>query len=112
MSISVGDLAGAFLAAVKPILKKHWKEVGEYATAESAKMAETLALAVKLKAEGKIDEQQAQFLVEMQKNAMQVVLLAIQGIGIIAAQNAINAGLAAVEKLLGGKFPFPLPSPA
>ncbi|MGA3244400.1 MAG: hypothetical protein ABSE41_07285 [Bacteroidota bacterium] len=104
MTLDVSILIGA----MKPILDKYWGDVKDYAESEAAKMAKTLETVVQLRVAGKIDDQQAQALVEMQKNAMQAVLLAIQGIGLIAAQKAINAALAAVKDIVNKAIGFPL----
>jgi hypothetical protein len=105
---SATDLINPFLAAVEPILKKSWGEVKDYADAEAAKMAKTLETIATLRASNKIDDDQAKALLDMQKHAMQSVLLAVEGIGLIAAQNAINAGLAAVKDVVNKALPFPL----
>ncbi len=108
MSLSVNDLIGKIVSAIKPILAKYWNDVGDYAEGESAKMAQSLVTIANLKVAGKIDEQQAEALLDMQKHSMQAVLLAVEGIGLIAAQNAINAALDAVKDLVNPimKFKF------
>lgn len=106
--INPQELIGPILAAVKPILTKSWGEVKEYAEGEAAKMAETLATIAQLRAAGKINDEQAQALLSMQKNAMQAVLLTVEGIGLIAAQRAVNAALAAVKDTVNGVLPVPL----
>jgi hypothetical protein len=108
MTISVHDLVGPILAAVKPILAKHWEDVSAYAEGEATKMAQTLATIASLKAAGKIDEKQAAVLIDMQKHAMQAVLCAVEGIGLIAAQNAINAALDAVAGIVNKGIGFAL----
>jgi hypothetical protein len=105
MGIDVQTLASPMLNALKQVLDKYWGEVQDFAKTEALKMAQTLANIASLKAAGKINEAQAAALVDMQKQSMQAVLLAFEGIGLIAAQAAINAALAAVKdtvnKLLG-----------
>jgi len=105
MGIDVQTLTGPMLDALKPVLAKYWGEVQDYAKTEAVKMAHTLANIESLKAAGKIGEAQAVALLDMQKQSMQAVLMAVEGIGLIAAQTAINAALAAVKdtvnKLLG-----------
>ena len=108
MAIPAQELIGAIVGAMKPILKKHWKQAEVFARSEAAKLAQTLELIVELKAAGRIDEQQAKALVEMQKHSMQAVLLAIEGIGLIAAQNAINAAVDAIRDLVNPAIGIPL----
>jgi hypothetical protein len=108
MALEARDLAGPILEAIKPVLKKHWEVVKDYAETEAEKMAKTLATITALRLAGKIDEQQAQALLELQKHSMQAVFLAIEGIGLIAAQNAINAALGAVKGMVNGAIGFGL----
>ena len=102
MALDIKVLADAILKTVRPVLKKHWKDVKGYAETESRKMAETLESIARLLAAGKIDQEQATTLVEIQKNAMRTVLLTVEGIGLIAAQNAINAAIDAVRTTVNG----------
>ena len=106
--LSVDVLATTMLEAVMPILKKRWTEVGDYAKTEARKTAETLTLIATLYAAGKIDEKTAKAYVEIQKVSTQNVLLCIEGIGIIATQEAINAALAAIKAPVNAAIGFAL----
>lgn len=108
MALLTSDVVGQIVAAVRPHVAKHWKDAKRYAELEAAKLAQTLELVVELKLAGKIDEQQARALIEMQKHSMQAVLLALEGIGLVAAQNAVNAALKVVKDLVNGAIKFPL----
>lgn len=102
MALNIEALVGAILGAVKPVLKKHWKDAKNYAETESRKLAETLENIATLLAEGKIKKEQAELLVEMQTHSMRAVFLTIEGIGIIAAQKATNAAIDAVRDTVNG----------
>lgn len=108
MALDAKDLLGPILSAIKPVLNKYWGDVKDYAQAEAEKMAKTLATITELRIANKIDDQQAQALLDMQKHSMQAVLLAVEGIGLIAAQNAINAALAAVKDVVNKAIGFAL----
>jgi hypothetical protein len=108
MALNVESLVGSIVQAVKPVLAKHWSEVEPYAKTEAQKMAHALANITQLVASKSIDEGQAKALLDMQKHASQAVLLTIEGIGLIAAQNAINAALGAVKGVVNGAIGFPL----
>jgi hypothetical protein len=108
MTLDIKALVDAMLGAMKPILQKSWKDVSEYATVESQKMAHTLASIAELRLAGKIDDEQAATLLEMQKHAMRAVLLAVEGVGLVAAQNAINAALDALKDTVNGAIGFQL----
>jgi len=108
MALNIPQLVQPIIAAMKPELVKHWHDAKDFAEAEALKTAQTLALVAKLHAENKIDASQARALLEMQKQASQAVLLAIEGIGLLAAQRSINAGLAAVAQMVNGVVGFAL----
>jgi hypothetical protein len=108
MALDIEALIGPMLSAIKPVLNKYWSDVKDYAETEAEKMAKTLATITELHVAGKIDEQQAQALLDMQKHSMQAVVLAIEGIGVVAAQNSINAALGAVKDVVNKAIGFPL----
>jgi len=108
MAFNIDQLIGAMLAAVKPVLVKDWGEAAPYAKTEATKIAHTLANIAELRAANQINDDQAAALLDMQKQASQAVLLAIEGIGLIAAQKAINAALAAVRDVVNGALGFSL----
>ena len=107
-SLSVADLAKKMLEAMLPILKDHWKDVQDYAKTESKKTAETLALITKRYLDKTIDKNTANAYLDMQKHSTQNVLLTIKGIGLIAAQEAINAALDAVATAVNRAIGFAL----
>lgn len=108
MAIDPTTIIDPIIAAMKPALGKGWNDVADYAKSESVKMAHTLATIAELKTANKIDEQQAEALLDMQKHASQAVLLAVEGIGLVAAQNAINAALDAVKLVVNRAAGFAL----
>ena len=108
MALNAKDLLGPILKAIRPILNKYWGDVKDYAETEAEKMAKTLATITELRVANKINDQQAQALLDMQKHAMQAVLLAVEGIGLVAAQNAINAALGAVKDVVNKAIGFAL----
>lgn len=48
----------------------------------------------------RISQEDAQYYTDLQKSSMKAVLLTIQGLGVIAVQNAINAALAVLTTTL------------
>ncbi len=58
--------------------------------------------------EGKVTDQEAQYLVDQYELSMKSVLLTIEGLGLIATQNAINAAIdvlnSALNTALGAAF--------
>lgn len=96
-TIDFKKLTQAMLNAAKGPLSTHWKEAKPYAEKEVKSFAENIRLIAHLKADGKINEQQAKLYIDIQKSAMRVVLLTIEGLGILAVETAINAAIEAVK---------------
>jgi hypothetical protein len=90
-------VAKAMLAAGKGSLKDHWAAARPYAESEFRKLAETGEMIVAGVADGSINRKQAKILVQMQAGASRSVLTAIETIGVIAAQDAVNAALAVLK---------------
>ena len=86
------------IAALRGALTQHWDLARPYAESEARKIAETGKFIVRGSANGDINPQQAKILVRMQANASQAVLTAVETIGMIAAQDAINAALVVLKK--------------
>src|SRR3954453_12092752 len=103
--IDAAALAEQMLAAAKVPLEGHWKDVRPYAETEMNKFAQTAVLIQMGRADGSISKKQAKILVEMQKNASQAVFTAVETVGMIAAQDAVNAAIgglrAAGNKAIG-----------
>ena len=106
--IDTTSLVQNMLAAVKQVLQLHWSDVRPFAETEMQKLAATAAQIETGQAEGTITQAQAQILLSMQANASQAVLTAVETVGMIAAQDAINAAIqvltAAINKAIGFAF--------
>jgi hypothetical protein len=105
MSLNVEQLGMDMLNAIKPILQAHWAKVAPYATAEAKKLAICAAQIEAGYLAGEIDADTAKILRDMQASAARSALTTVQTIGLIAAQDAINAALkvltGAVNKAIG-----------
>ena len=80
----------------------------DFAETEFKHLAETLALIVSLKAEGKITEDQAMLHLEIQKNTTRMVLLTAEGLSLLAVEAAINAALTVVRDTINSAIGFAL----
>ncbi len=98
MALSIPELVKDMLNASKPVLKNYWKEVKPFAEKESRSFAQNLVMIEKLKLTGDLTEKEAKLHVKLQTNSFRTVLLAIEGLGIIAVENAINAAIGAIRK--------------
>ncbi len=97
-TINISEVLGEMLKAVEGVLKKNWKDVKPFAEQEFKSFTENLQLINRLKSEGKITKKQAKLYVEIQKSSVRIVLLTIEGLGILAVENAINAAIKVVKK--------------
>lgn len=95
--IDVALLLKEMTEAVKKVLKASWKEVKPFAELQLKSFAENIQLIAVLKAKGKINEEKAKLHLAIQKESARTVLLSIEGIGIVTAENAINAALKVVQ---------------
>ena len=108
MNLDVGQLAGSMLTAALAVLKKQAPEIKEYAQTEFRKIADTIVMIGRLFAAGQINEQEAKLHLQIQTNASRAVLLAVEGLGLLAAEQAINAALGAVKDTVNAALPFHL----
>jgi hypothetical protein len=102
------ELAKAIVAAMKGSFGQQWPKVKDFAEGEGKKLATSLAQITKLKLTGQITEGESSVLFEMQKNATRAVLLAIEGMGIIAVEQAINAAIDALRGTVNTAIGFAL----
>ncbi len=108
MSLDVGELAGKMLLAFKGELSDKWPEVKDYAETEAKKFAENFVMIERLKLTSEITEEQAKLHHGIQRNASRTVLLAIEGLGILAVEQAINAAMAVLRETGNGALDFAL----
>lgn len=108
MRIDVDGLLRSMAAAAKEVFGEDWPEIRELAETELKGIAEGIALIERLRLEGKISQKQAKLLIRMKKNTAQIVLLTIEGLGIIAVEKAINAALKMVKDTVNQALDFRL----
>lgn len=108
MSIDVNKLLRQMLKAAKSELKPAWPGVKDHAEMELKGIAEGIALIQRLRLQGKISQKQSRALIKMKKNTAQIVLLTLEGLGIVAVERAINAALKAVRDAVNEALDFRL----
>jgi hypothetical protein len=105
MDIDLDALVKEMGKAALPHLKGGAAKAKEFGKAEADKIARTAVMLAEGVAKGTIDKDEAQLILDVQKNASRSVLLAIKGLGIVAVENAVNAAmdvlLKAVKKATG-----------
>ena len=97
MGLRASTLVKEMLAAARGEVAERWPEVRIYAEAEARKLAQTLVMIEKLKASGRITKKQADILLDMQKQTSRMVLLTIEGLGLLAAEAAVNAAMKSIR---------------
>ena len=95
--LNLGDLVKQMSSAAFKVLKDKWPSVKTFAESEFKKIAQTIVTIQKAKLAKEITKDEAKLLMEMQKNATRSVLITAEGLGVLAAEQAINAGLAVVK---------------
>ena len=95
--IDYSQLLKDMLAAMKQSFTNDWNDAQPYAKAELNSFVDNIKLINRLKSDGKITEEKAKLYLEMQKGSMRIVLLTIDGLTILAVENAINAALDVVR---------------
>ena len=79
------------------VLTEKWPEIEDYAEMECKSFAENIAMIERMKLSGKITEEKARLHLEIQKNSARMVLLTVEGLGILAVEQAINAALGVIR---------------
>jgi hypothetical protein len=106
VSLKLSDLAKSMVGAAKGSLAEDWPKVKDFAKPEFEKLAKAVVDIAKLGPAGKINEQQAKALLAIHRNTTLTVLLTIEGMGLIAVENAINAALGAVRDAINSAAGF------
>ena len=97
MNLNISNLAKDMLNAAKPILNDYWKEVKPYVEKESKAFVQNLAMIAKLKLQGKITREEALIHIQIQRNSYRAVLTAVEGLGILMVEKALNAAIGAIR---------------
>jgi len=108
MALRASDLTRRMVEAAAESLQDRWPDVRDYARGEFQKIAHDILLIERLRKQKKISARRARLHLEVQKNAAKTVLLATEGMGILAAEAAINAALRAINDTVNAAIGFRL----
>lgn len=108
MALNIAALAASMLTAAKGPLTTDWKAAQPFAQTQFTNIAQQIADIEEQLAAGTLTKDQATLLLDMQKNASRAALLCVAGIGLLAAQDAINAALGAIATTVNGALGFAL----
>lgn len=93
----VSELAETMANAAKQSLAADWPKAKKFAKPEFSRLAQSLVDIGELAASEEISALEAQSLLAIHRNTTKTVLLTVQGLGLLAVENAINAALGAVK---------------
>ena len=108
MSLNLEQLAAAMVNAAKGQITDNWPQIKDYAEQEAKKLAENFVLIEKQKLTNQLSDEQAELMHQMQKNASKAVLLSVQGMTTLMAEQALNAALDAVKTTVNTALNFTL----
>lgn len=97
---NVSKVVADMLKAALPFLSKGGQKASSYATHEFQQYIINIQHIQELAEDNKITPEEAQFLVDQYKMSMHAVLLTVEGLGVIAVQQAINAAIDVLNKAL------------
>lgn len=97
MPLKISEILTPMLAAAKKSLGTDWPKVKDYGEPELKRLAQSLVDIARLTATGKANSVQAKALLRIHRNTTMTVMLTIEGMGVIAVENAINAALNAAK---------------
>ena len=108
MALDVTSLAASMLTAAEGSVKAGWATVQPFAKTQMTNIAQQIADIESQLVAKSITQQQASLLLDMQKNASRAALLTIEGMGLVTAQNVLNAALGAIATAVNGALGFAL----
>ena len=108
LQLNFNSLLNSMLNAAKGSLADNWPGISNLATVSLKTLANNLLEIEKMNIDGTITTPQANLLLDMQKNALKTVLLSEEGLGLLAAEAAINAVLDAVKTAVNTALGFAL----
>lgn len=118
MALDPGQLVSSMLAAALAVLKKS-PEIVAYPETEFKKIADTVnsigpgppggwTRRWRMYERGQVTEEGAKLHLQSRANASRAVLLTDEGLGLLAAEQAMNAAISAVRDTVNAALPFKL----
>ncbi|OIR14239.1 hypothetical protein GALL_47060 [mine drainage metagenome] len=97
MALDINTLINQMVGAAKDSLGSNWPGIKDVATSSLTTIAQNLVDIEKMKIVGIITPEKAALLISMQKQAAKMAIATEVGLGILAAEAAINAALDVVR---------------
>lgn len=108
MAFTSREILGAMLRAARQSLGRDWGQVRDFATPELKRLAQVLKDISVLATRGKVSQREAKSLLRIHRNTTLTVLLTAKGLGLLAAERAVNAALNAAADVVNAALPFRL----
>lgn len=108
MAMDVAQLGKDMVGAASGVVGQRWPEIEDYFKDELEDFARVLARIAVRYAAGRLTEDNARALVRAQVKSMEIVLLAVEGMGIIMVEMAINAAIDVVRTTVNEALGFAL----
>jgi hypothetical protein len=108
MALTLGSLVSSMLEAAKGPLGAGWKTAQPFAKTQFTNIAQQIVDIQSQLKDGTLTQAQASLLLDMQTSASRAALLTIEGIGLLTAQDAINAALGAIATVVNKAVGFAL----
>jgi hypothetical protein len=108
--IDYNQIVSDCVSSAKQIAGNTWNSLKPYAEHEFRQFAENAEFLAKLRATNNISEEEFKSRIDIQRLSLRNVLLTVEGIGLVAAQNIVNAVLSIVFTAIKSviQIPFPL----
>jgi hypothetical protein len=109
-NLKATELLTSMAGAAKTSLAEKWPAIRHLATSSFKALAQNLVDIEKmsLPPSPAISKAQAKLLIQMQKNTIKMVLLSVEGLGLLAAEAAINAAMDAIRTVVNTAIGFAL----
>jgi hypothetical protein len=97
MALDASIIGRDMVAAATGVFNKQWPDIREYAEQEFEDFSRTLVRISGRVAAGQLSEENAKTMVRAQIKSMEIVFLAVQGMGILTVEAAVNAAVDVVR---------------
>ena len=108
VNLNAETLGASMLDAALSVFKKQTPELKAYADGEFRKIGQAIVTIGTMAVAGTISAEEARLHLQMQAAASRTVLMTMEGLGLLEAEAAINAGLDAIRTTVNAALPFNL----
>jgi len=106
--LDLSKLVSDMLTAAEDVFGKRWPEAKDYAETAFKQIGEAILFIEKQRVLGKMSDEKAKLHLDIQKNASKMIMLTLEGFGIVAVEAAINAALKIIKDTVNTALGFTL----